>query len=157
MSSLEDRIQRLEDEKAVRDLVARFADSETRGDQDDVRKMWHPDGVLTINEPFTRTGKGVDAIREFLSYLRGSKDFFVQFIHTGVVAIDGDRASARWLVREVAKGGETFYHNYGFFTDTLEKHDGQWLFRERSYHYIYLDLKPFAGDAVKLPQGLPPL
>ncbi len=154
MATLEEKVERIEDEVAIRGLVARFADGETRNDQDYVRKLWVADGVFTINEPNLTTFFGVDAIMNFLSQLRGSKEFFVQLIHSGIIEINGSTASARWLVREVARGGDKFYQTLGLFTDELVKHEGCWLFRERAYHYVSLDLSPFPGDTFALPLEL---
>ena len=79
----------------------------------------------------------------------------MQFVHSGVIVVKGDHATARWLVEEVAKGGDKYYHNYGVFSDVIEKVDGKWLFAERSFHYVYLDFSPFTGNAHTLPNPLP--
>lgn len=147
--TLEQRVQRLEDEAAIRDLAARFADAETRGDQETVRSLFRPDAVFRIGAPNAVTCEGVDAIVAFLEGLRGGKEFFVQFVHSGLIQIDGDTASARWLVREIALvPGKTYYNNFGFFIDEIERVEGQWRFRSRSYRYLYLDTDPFSGGAV---------
>ena len=154
MSTVEERLARIEDESAIRDLISRFADGETRNDQDYVRKLWMSDGLFTINEPHLQKFTGVEEIMKFLTQLRGSKEIFVQLIHSGVVEISGTEATARWLVREVARGGGKFYQTLGMFDDVLVKHDGLWLFQERSYHYVQLDLTPFPGDVFPLPPEL---
>ncbi len=51
MATLEERIQRLEDESAIRDLVAKFADAVTRSDMVQLATVWTADGVFTIEEP----------------------------------------------------------------------------------------------------------
>ena len=154
MATLEERVERIEDEAAIRDLIARFADGETRNDQEYVRGLWVHDCVFTINEPNLQTFRGLEDIMNFLSQLRGSKEFFIQMIHSGVVEINGDEAHARWLVREVARGGDKFYQTLGLFTDVLVKQGDRWLFRERAYHYVFLDLNPFPGDVFPLPPEL---
>ena len=104
MLTIEQRLQHLEDEAAIRDLTARFADAATRGDHETIRSLWKPDGVFMIDEPFAVTCKGIDEIDALLRKLRDGKDFFVEFIHSGLVQLDGNTASARWLVREVGLG-----------------------------------------------------
>ena len=65
-------------------------------------------------------------------------------------------ASARWLIREVglspAKNGpgKSYYNNFGFFIDELRKVNRKWLFKTRTYPYLYLDTDPFTGKAVAL-------
>lgn len=99
---------------------------------------------------------GMEEIMALLSKLRDPKVFFVEFVHSGQVAVNGDHATARWIIREVGKGpGETYYNTYGIFSDAMEKVDGKWLFVERAFHYMYLDSSPFTGDGYVLPDPLP--
>ncbi len=42
MATAEQRLQRLEDESAIRDLAARFADAGTRAAHDDFKALWLP-------------------------------------------------------------------------------------------------------------------
>ena len=155
MLTIEQRLEHLEDEAAIRDLAARFADAATRADYETVRSLFKPDAVFTIGEPFATTStRGVDEIVALIHKLRDGKDFFVEFVHSGLVQLDGNTASARWLVREVGMGpgkngsGKSYYNNFGFFIDELEKVDGKWLFKTRTYPYLYLDTDPFTGKAV---------
>jgi ketosteroid isomerase-like protein len=55
MLTIEQRLEHLEDEAAIRDLVARFADAATRADYETVRSLFKPDAVFTIGEPFATT------------------------------------------------------------------------------------------------------
>jgi hypothetical protein len=104
MLTIEERLQHLEDEAAIRDLAARFADAATRGDHVTIRSLFMPDGIFTIGEPFAVTSRGVDEIGALIHMLRDGKDFFVQFVHSGLIQLDGNMASARWLLREVGLG-----------------------------------------------------
>ena len=52
MLTIEQRLQQLEDEAAIRDLAARFADAATRADYETIRSLFTPDAVFTIGEPF---------------------------------------------------------------------------------------------------------
>ena len=149
MPTIEQRLQHLEDESAIRELAARFADATTRADYDTLRSIFKPDAVFRIGEPNAVTCNGVDAIVEFVGKLRNGKDFFVQFVHSGLIQIHGNTASARWQIREVALvSGKTYYNNFGFFNDEMEKVEGTWFFTSRTYQYLYLDTDPFTGKAV---------
>lgn len=156
MLTLEQRLQQFEDEAAIRDLAARFADAATRADYETLRSLFKSDAVFSIGEPNPVTCKGVDEIIGLIRKLEDGKDFFVQFIHSGLIKIDRNTASARWLVREMALGSEksgsrkAYYNNFGFFIDELEKVDGKWLFKRRSYAYVYLDTEPFTGKGIPL-------
>lgn len=52
MPTIEQRLQRLEDEAAIRDLVARFADAATRADNQAFAALWAPNATFVINNPF---------------------------------------------------------------------------------------------------------
>jgi len=149
MLTVEQRLQRLEDEVAIRDLAARFADAATRADHDTLGSLFKPDAVFRIGEPNPVTCNGVNEIVALIDKLRNGKDFFVQFVHSGLIEIHENAASARWLMREVALGpGRTYYNNFGFFIDEIERVQGRWLFKSRAYRYLYLDTDPFSGKAV---------
>ena len=80
------------------------------------------------------------------------KAFFVQFVHSGIIKVDGNKASARWIMQEAAEGpAEFYYDNYAVYMDTLEKHGDQWFFASRDYHYMWLNTHPFPGDVFDLP------
>ncbi len=156
MPTIEQRLERLEDQAAIRDLAARFADAATRGDHKTITSLCKRDAVFTIGKPNAMSVTGADEIAALIDKLRSSKDFFVQFVHSGLIVVDNDTASARWLMREVGLGdakegpGKSFYNNFGFFIDELEKIDGKWLFKTRSYPYLYLDTDPFTGKGIPL-------
>ena len=154
MPTLEERIQKLEDEAAIRNLAAAFADAATRHNMEELSATYKDDGVLTIGAPLLNSAKGVEAVVAFISRLRSDKEFFVQFVHSGVIQLNGNSATAQWLIEEAAKGGEKYYHNYCVVSDRMEKVDGKWLFAERYFHFAYLDFSPFTGNAHVLPPVL---
>jgi hypothetical protein len=77
-------------------------------------------------------------------------EFFVQLLHSGVVAIDGGQATARWSVQETGRTRNNGpYNNHAFYEDELAKRDGASRFARRSYRYVWLDLKsPIGGDVI---------
>lgn len=152
MATLEERIQKIEDEAAIRDLAAVFADAATRNDKSLLASVWKNDAVFTIEAPLRNVCNEVDEILALISRLRDDKEFFVQFVHSGVIDVTGDHATARWIMREAGKGGEKYYHTYGIFSDAMERVNGKWLFSERTWHFAYLDLSPFTGTGHALPQ-----
>jgi len=99
MLTIEQRLQHLEDEAAIRDLAAQFADAATRAHYKPSDLFSPPDAVFTIGEPFAVTCKGIDEIVALIHKLRDGKDFFVEFVHSGLIQLDGNTASARWLLR----------------------------------------------------------
>ena len=152
MKTTEERLMSLEDEQAIRNLAAKFADATTIADHKEFKTLWKPDGVFTINQPANTTKTGIEAISALIMDLRDSKDFFVQFVHSGIIEIDGDTATARFIIHEVGQGpGEKYYSNYGVFNDKMEKINDKWVYTSRVYDYMWIDTGAFAGKPVKLP------
>ena len=154
MPTTEERLEKLEDEAAIRNLAAAFADAATRHDMEELSATYKDDGVFTIGAPLLRSARGVQDIVALIGGLRSDKEFFVQFVHSGVIQLDGATATAQWLIEEAAKGGGKYYHNYCVVSDRLEKGEGHWLFAERYFHFAYLDFSPFTGNAYVLPPVL---
>jgi SnoaL-like domain len=155
MKSTEERLMSLEDDMAIRKLVAKFADATTIADHEEFKSLWKPDGVFTINQPASVTKTGIDEISALIMQLRDDRDFFVHFVHSGVIEVDGNTATARWIIHEVAQGpGEKYYNNYGLFNDKMEKIKEKWVFTSRVYDYMWIDTGKFPGKTVKLPKYL---
>ena len=59
--------------------------------------------------------------------------------HRQLVQLDCNTVSARRIIREVGLGpassGKSYYDNFEFSIDELEKVDGKWLFKTRTYPY----------------------
>lgn len=153
MNTFEQRLLKLEDESAIRELVARFADTCIRADHDGFKSLWAHDGVWEIGAPFNVKCEGINAIVKLLHQLRDERNFFTQLVPTGVIEINGDRALARWPVRELATGPEDhYYDNVAMYFDNFVKIDGVWKFASRSYKYMWLNTEPFGGHSFGTPQ-----
>lgn len=158
MSAPTDQIQRIADELSIRDLVARFANGCSPPDYEGFRKLWTPDpnteAIWSLSEPFVMSSTGRDDIVAMLRKLLEMWDFFVQLVHSGVVEIDGDQATGRWILREVAKGpNETYYNNFAIYEDKYHRFEGKWYFTRRDYTYMFLDSGPFNGSVCKPIEG----
>ena len=145
------RPDQVADELAIRALAHAFADAVNRKDVAAFELLWDDDGIWEIGEPLPSSAKGSSNIAAQLLKLSDALEFFVQQVHSGVVAIDGDRATSRWSVQETGRrrdGGP--YNNHAFYEDELAKRDGTWRFVRRTYRYVWLDLKSaIGGDAIR--------
>ncbi|KAJ5464814.1 uncharacterized protein N7458_000500 [Penicillium daleae] len=119
-----DRIQHIEDELAIRDLVARFANACSPPDYESFSKLWVPDSnrkpIWILSKPFSMSATGVNEIVDMVKRLLEPRDFFAQMVHSGVIEIDGDRATGRWIMHEIGKGpGESYYNNFAIYEDVM--------------------------------------
>ena len=102
-----------------------------------------------IGAPLHSTAVGSTRIAAQFLKLSDALEFFVQQVRSGIVTIDGDRATSRWSVQETGRrrdGGP--YNNYAFYEDEMVKRDGSWRFVRRNYRYVWLDLKDAIGGDV---------
>ncbi|MBB3473547.1 nuclear transport factor 2 family protein [Sphingomonas sp. BK345] len=140
-ADMETRLRALEDEAEIQRLAARFSDAVNERDVVAFRSLWaDQDAVWEIGEPLPPRSEGRDAIVGMLEGLFVVKHYFMQMTHTGVIDIDGDRATARFAIREHGRGEDTFYD------DELVRQPDGWRFRRRSYLYRFLDQGPFPGN-----------
>jgi hypothetical protein len=153
-ASIEQRLRAIEDELAIRNLAARFTDCANERDFDGFADLWSAHGVWEIGPPLASRAEGVDAIVAMLKRLLAPQTGFMQMTHSGVIQIDGDRATARFVQREHAygkgtgaNGADRFYENLAVYNDTLAREvDGKWRFTCRRYVYRYLSLDAFGGQ-----------
>ena len=152
MTDQQTRLNRFMDESAIRNVIALFADSATRGDYDANRTTWADDGEFIIGKaPQMQSATGGDEAVAMLRRLRTGRDFFVQFALPGVIEIDGDEATTRTLCHESARGpGEKYYRNHCVGFDRLRRSGDGWVFTSRSFQYLWLDMSPFAGNGFPL-------
>jgi hypothetical protein len=73
--SIENRLKSIEDETAIRALVARFADACVTADYKAFERLWSEHRRWTIHELYLLSSKGVDDIVEMMANLRTDRDF----------------------------------------------------------------------------------
>lgn len=152
MSKQQSLLNQFMDEAAIRNTIARFADSATRGDYEMFRSVWAEDAEFVIGKaPQMQSATGVDDAVAMLRRLRTGRDFFVMFALPGVIEINGDEATTRTFCHESARGpGEKYYRNHSVAFDRLRLSNDGWVFASRSFQYLWLDTSPFAGDGFPL-------
>jgi ketosteroid isomerase-like protein len=144
------RPDQVADELAIRALAYAFTDAVNRRDAGAFESLWDENGIWEIGAPLHSIANGAADIAAHMIQLAEPLEFFVQQVHSGVVVIDGDQATARWSVQETGRArNKGPYHNHAFYEDELVKREGAWRFARRSYRYVWLDLKsPIGGDVI---------
>ena len=142
----------LKDEMEIRALADKFSDAANRIDAEVFQALWSKDGIWKIGPPINMEFKGKENMAASVSHMLGLWDFFVQMNGPGVVTINGDKATARFYLNEIARKADDKSGNYNLsmYEDELVKENGKWLFLKRSYHTIYQDAPVYKGLIQKL-------
>ena len=74
-----------------------------------------------------------------------AETYFMQMMHSGVIEINGDRATARFVERERGRGESTYYDSLPVYEDVLVREAHGWRFAERFYHYRSWIKSPLAA------------
>ncbi|QIO36900.1 nuclear transport factor 2 family protein [Bradyrhizobium sp. 1(2017)] len=147
-SDIERRLRALEDEAEIHRMAARFSDAVNARDLAAFAGLWASAGAIwTIGPPLASQAEGREAIVAMLGRLNQIERYFMQMTHSGVVTLAGDRATARFIIREHGRGDGTYYDNLGIYNDELIREADGWRFAKRSYAYRFLNQKPFDDDA----------
>lgn len=146
----QDRLTIIEDKLAIRELrmrYCRYVDSEQ---WNVAANMFTEDGEFEGIE----IAKGRAAIEDWFS--RSVPETFTKAWHmctNDTTYLDGHKATGTTafsfyvIEKGVAKLG------LGFYEDTLEKHDGEWLFRKRKVNFdFFVDWQEGFGGAIPSPE-----
>jgi hypothetical protein len=141
------------DELEIRALADKFSDAANRKDGALFQSLWAKDGVWKIGAPINMEFKGKDNMGSSVTHMLGLWDFFVQLTASGVVDINGDKATARFYVNEIARKTDDKSGNYNLsmYQDELIKENGKWVFLKRTYNTIYQDAPTYKGLVQALP------
>ncbi|MEZ5503712.1 MAG: nuclear transport factor 2 family protein [Halioglobus sp.] len=125
----------LEDELALRNLMARYVDAVNRYDADAWIATWAEDGVWNLlGTPVS----GRDAILALWQQMMSSFDFALMLPSSCLFEVTGNTASGHWYLhehtRDRAGHASTILSRY---RDTYVRQGGQWLFQSRHYDFIY--------------------
>ena len=139
MENLAARIQRLEEIRAIKDLITRYAKaSDKNNDPELMLPLFTEDGALDVGSGYGRY-QGHEVLRNFFS---GTSSIISWSLHYNVspfveLAENGVSAHAFWYLWELANmpdartGGEVPVWIGGSYTSDLVKEaDGQWRFKE---------------------------
>ena len=148
MRTLEERLQAVEDELSIRNLVARYTDAVNQRDLNAFRELWTDDAVWEIGPPLQSRAEGVDEIVASLSRLLQAEKYFMQMTHSGVIEIKGDQATARFVERERGRSESTFYDRLGIYEDVFVREAESWRFRKTLLSVPLLGSKPLGRRSI---------
>ncbi|ANS62404.1 hypothetical protein SLINC_0180 [Streptomyces lincolnensis] len=145
--------QTIADRVEIEALRSEFTDAVMMRDRPRLAALFTPDGALRMpNIPVEQIGR--EEILAGGERLQSQWDFFVQNTHPGTIQLDGDAATGRAYIQELARtldGREGL--NYAVYHDRYQRTEEGWRFAERVYEVRYLDTSPLAGTAPHAAQG----
>jgi ketosteroid isomerase-like protein len=146
-------LQLVKDEMEIRALAGKFSDAANRKDGEQFQSLWAKDAIWKIGAPINMEFKGKENMGSSVTHMLGLWDFFVQLSGPGVVNINGDKATARFYVNEIARKTDDKSGNYNLsmYEDELIKENGKWVFQKRTYNTIYQEAPQYKGLVQKLP------
>ena len=134
--TLEQRVQRIEDEKAIRRLIMEYAVRLDARDFDGYAALFAENGVWQ-NGPTIKRGRA--EIRAMLDGIYGEQDpgyentESYRIVHNVVIDLDGDRATARSRQLTIMRGdrGSPTPRLSGIYDDEFIRENGEWKFLKR--------------------------
>ncbi len=143
----------MSDFQAIADLVeiealrGEFTDAAMMRDRARLASLFTPDGALRMpNIPAELVGR--EEIRAGGERLQAQWEFFVQTMHPGTIQVDGDTATGRAYIQELARTRDGRQgQNYAIYHDRYQRTGDGWKFTEGLYEVRYLDTTPLAGSA----------
>ena len=139
--------QAVADRVEIEALRGEFTDAVMMRDRARLASLFTHDGVLRMpNIPVEQTGP--EEIRAGGERLQAQWEFFVQNTHPGLIQLDGDTATGRAYLFELARTRDGRQGlNYAIYHDRYRRTPDGWKFAERVYEVRYLDPSPLAGSA----------
>ncbi|MGW2719213.1 nuclear transport factor 2 family protein [Streptomyces sp. NPDC001492] len=139
--------QAIADRVEIEALRGEFTDAAMMRDRPRLASLFTPDGILRMpNIPVEQVGR--EEIIAGGERLQSQWDFFVQNTHPGTIRLDGDTATGRAYIQELARALDGRQGlNYAVYHDRYRRTEEGWKFAERVYEVRYLDTSPLAGTA----------
>jgi ketosteroid isomerase-like protein len=139
-------LQALADRVEIEALRGEFSDAVMMNDHDRLASLFTYDGVVRIPEGGIEAA-GREAIRALGERRQALTNYFVQTTHPGTIELDGDTATGRAYLSELARGRDGSSHlNYFVYHDRYERTPDGWRFTERVSEFRYVDTSPLAGS-----------
>ena len=145
--------QAIADRVEIEALRAEFTDAAMMRDRARLASLFTPDGALRMpNIPAELVGR--DQIREVGEQLQSQWEFFVQNTHPGTIQLDGDTATGRAYIQELARTRDGRQGlNYAIYHDRYQRTGDGWKFTQRVYEIRYLDTTALGGSAPHAARG----
>ena len=130
--SLEQRVQRIEDIEAIRELKMEYCrHCDNKYDPDPIAALFTEDAVWDGGGSFGKY-EGRDAIRNFFRGVSGKLPFAMHYVTNSSIDVQGDQATGQWYLHcpvTFAEGNQAVW-GAGFYEERYVKVAGKWRFKE---------------------------
>src|SRR2546423_4533053 len=125
--------QAIADRVAIEALRGEFTDAAMMRARARLASLFTPDGVLRMpNVPVELVGR--EEIRTGGERLQAQWDVFVQTTHPGTIQLDGDTATGRAYIQELARTRDGRQgQNYAIYHDRYQRTGDGWKLTARGY------------------------
>ena len=142
-------MQDMADWVELRALVDRYSTCVTVRDMEGVAAVFAEDAEWRVDPPFNLQFKGRAEIARGIAGALEPMKFTIQMAHSAEISIAGDQATLRCVVHEMARtrddgGGLSLF---GVYEDKAERRQGRWLFTQRRFRPILVDMQSPPGEA----------
>jgi len=139
-------LQAIADRVEIEALRGEFSDAVMMNDHGRLASLFTPDGAVRI-PPGSIEAVGREQIRALGERRQGFSEFFLQTTHPGTIQLDGDTATGRAYLSEIARLRDGGSHlNYFVYHDRYQRTSDGWKFTERVAEFRYIDSSPLAGS-----------
>ncbi|MEY5007968.1 MAG: hypothetical protein RL764_1284 [Pseudomonadota bacterium] len=131
--TLEERLQRLEDDRAIRDLKARYLQACDAKDPDSVLDTLHPKGARIAYEGFPPFDNREDFVAIYRQMGCTPDIFDIHHAANGIIRFDSDvRATGTWSLyfHNIHLGQRTLTQMGVVYDDVYVKENGRWWIAE---------------------------
>ena len=138
----------VEDEIALRNLMAKYVDAANRRDGEVWQSTWAQDGVWDL---MGNPVQGRDNILAMWTQVLTTFEFALLIPSSGMFEVDGDTATGHWYLQEHTRNTEGVASSMiSRYLDTYSRVDGEWLYQSRAYGIIYSGPADLSGQYIPL-------
>lgn len=134
--TLQDRLSRIEDLQAIRDVIAEVNWVADHNQIDRVLDHLVEDVVLDVGEFGLYRGKA--AVGDFYNRMMATFALRIHNISNQIIELDGTRAHSKCYWQAALEWQGRALIGAGTYHDELIKHEGRWLLATRTARVIYL-------------------
>jgi hypothetical protein len=122
------------DKVEIQETISLYHEGASKADYDQMMTTFLPEGIWEVPAMKLRS-QGIDDIRSTMTELMAPIEYLTQINAPAIIAVDGDTASARSLIRECAKFRDRpgLMDVVGQFNDVLRRTPDGWKFAHRTF------------------------